>query len=306
MAAERQGHPSRAPAGRRSQGESQRGRSTAATPPRLVACRGAALPVALADACDTKATHFSPETMYHALGLAHEAQAAGELGERYDAFVVDDDALERGLADGSLVEDTRVRDALRVLAGTGEVSADASRRRFAAASGLPRSRSRAPPLSTMSRTPSTSRCTRKRSSCARSGSSTTSSSASLASSMASGIGSFAPCGGRCVEATSCDLQQLADVATARRSPSHGGPQLGGPRWRRAERADRCSLAARRRGRGCRVPRADRSSGSRGRRGPCSRHGLALRRRQLGREQRGEGRRVTRALSSHSVVASPIS
>ena len=55
--------------------------------------------------------------------------------ERYDAFVVDDHALERGLADGSLVEDTRVRDALRVLAGTGEVSADVSRRRFAAHSG---------------------------------------------------------------------------------------------------------------------------------------------------------------------------
>jgi hypothetical protein len=81
-----------------------------------------------------KATHFSPETMYHVLGLAHEAQAAGDLGERYDAFVVDDNALERGLADGSLVEDTRVRDALRVLAGTGEVSVDVSGRRFAAAS----------------------------------------------------------------------------------------------------------------------------------------------------------------------------
>ena len=78
-----------------------------------------------------KATHFSPETMYHVLGLAHEAQAAGDLGERYDAFVVDDNALERGLADGSLVEDTRVRDALRVLAGTGEVSADVARLRFA-------------------------------------------------------------------------------------------------------------------------------------------------------------------------------
>jgi hypothetical protein len=82
-----------------------------------------------------KATHFSPETMYHVLGLANEAQTAGDLGERYDAFVVDDNSLERGLADGSLVEDTRVRDALRVLAGTGEVSADVSRRRFGEASG---------------------------------------------------------------------------------------------------------------------------------------------------------------------------
>ena len=128
-----------------------------------------------------KATHFSAETMYHVLGLAHEAQAAGDLDERYDAFVVDDDALERGLADGSLVEDTRVRDALRVLAGTGEVSADVSRatlRRRPRA--LPRSPSRDPTLSTMSRTPSTSRCTRKRSSCALDGNSTISSSASRA------------------------------------------------------------------------------------------------------------------------------
>jgi hypothetical protein len=73
--------------------------------------------------------------MYHVLGLANEAQTAGDLGERYDAFVVDDNSLERGIADGSLVEDTRVRDALRVLAGTGEVSADVSRRRFGEASG---------------------------------------------------------------------------------------------------------------------------------------------------------------------------
>ena len=81
-----------------------------------------------------KANHFSPETMYHVMGLAHEAQAAGDLGERYDAFVIDDHTLERGLAEGSLVEDTRVRDALRVLAGVGEVSADMSKRRFAVVS----------------------------------------------------------------------------------------------------------------------------------------------------------------------------
>ena len=60
VAAERQGHPSRAPAGRRSQGESQRGRSTAATPPRLVSRRGSALPVALSGARDAKGDPLLP------------------------------------------------------------------------------------------------------------------------------------------------------------------------------------------------------------------------------------------------------
>ena len=60
MAAERQGHPSRARAGGRPQGESQRGRSTAAASARLVSRRGAALPVALADACDTRRRPTSP------------------------------------------------------------------------------------------------------------------------------------------------------------------------------------------------------------------------------------------------------
>jgi hypothetical protein len=43
------------------------------------------------------------------------ALAEGRLREFYDELVVDDDALERGLADGSLVIDTRLRDALRTL-----------------------------------------------------------------------------------------------------------------------------------------------------------------------------------------------
>jgi hypothetical protein len=84
-----------------------------------------------------KATHFTPEAMYHVMGLAHEAQEAGDLSERYEAFVVDDSALEQGLADGSLVEDTRVRDALRMLAGTSEVPPDMSDRRFAVTPGAP-------------------------------------------------------------------------------------------------------------------------------------------------------------------------
>jgi hypothetical protein len=39
----------------------------------------------------------------------------GRLGEFYDSLVVDDDALEKGIADGSLVLDTRLRDALQTL-----------------------------------------------------------------------------------------------------------------------------------------------------------------------------------------------
>jgi len=39
----------------------------------------------------------------------------GKVRELYDELVVDDDALERGLADGTLMLDTRLRDALRTL-----------------------------------------------------------------------------------------------------------------------------------------------------------------------------------------------
>jgi hypothetical protein len=41
--------------------------------------------------------------------------AEGRLEELYESLVVDDDALERGLSEGSLVEDARLRDALRTL-----------------------------------------------------------------------------------------------------------------------------------------------------------------------------------------------
>lgn len=46
-----------------------------------------------------------------------EAVAAGLGEERYRALVADDETLERGLAEGSLVVDERLRDALRTLAG---------------------------------------------------------------------------------------------------------------------------------------------------------------------------------------------
>jgi hypothetical protein len=44
-----------------------------------------------------------------------ELQEAGRLQEHYESLLVDDEALERGLQDGSLVRDTRLRDALRAL-----------------------------------------------------------------------------------------------------------------------------------------------------------------------------------------------
>jgi Glycosyl transferase family 2 len=46
---------------------------------------------------------------------ALQASAGGRARDRFDALVVDDDALERGLAAGSLVRDYRLRDALRSL-----------------------------------------------------------------------------------------------------------------------------------------------------------------------------------------------
>jgi len=50
-------------------------------------------------------------TGYHLTSYA--ALQGGGIDERHDAMVVDDDAVARGLADGTLVEDTRLRDALR-------------------------------------------------------------------------------------------------------------------------------------------------------------------------------------------------
>jgi BMFP domain-containing protein YqiC len=77
-----------------------------------------------------KATHHSQAAMHHSHGLVYAAARAGELTERYEAFVLDDAAVERGLADGALVEDTRLRDLLRELAGAREVPAESGERRF--------------------------------------------------------------------------------------------------------------------------------------------------------------------------------
>ena len=53
----------------------------------------------------------------------HHALEEGSLVEQYQELTVDDAALERGLADGSLVLDTRIRDALRALADVTPVPA---------------------------------------------------------------------------------------------------------------------------------------------------------------------------------------
>jgi hypothetical protein len=52
-------------------------------------------------------------TGYHLKG--YDALLDGRIEQQHAALVVDDDALERGLEEGSLVVDTRVRDALRAL-----------------------------------------------------------------------------------------------------------------------------------------------------------------------------------------------
>lgn len=49
--------------------------------------------------------------------VVRDAQRDGRIDELYRAYFVGDDELARGLGDGSLVEDTRLRDALRALRG---------------------------------------------------------------------------------------------------------------------------------------------------------------------------------------------
>jgi hypothetical protein len=57
--------------------------------------------------------HWRSGAEYHA--RAHVAQREGRLQEYYEALVVDDEALARGLEDGSLAVDSRLRDVLRTL-----------------------------------------------------------------------------------------------------------------------------------------------------------------------------------------------
>ena len=54
-----------------------------------------------------------PPTAYHA--DMYEALRSGRIGEYYESLVVSDDELERGVPEGRLVVDTRLRDTLRQL-----------------------------------------------------------------------------------------------------------------------------------------------------------------------------------------------
>jgi hypothetical protein len=59
-------------------------------------------------------------TGYHLKG--YDALQSGRIDEQYQSLVVDDDALNRGLAEGTLVEDTRLRDALRTIRDSRELT----------------------------------------------------------------------------------------------------------------------------------------------------------------------------------------
>jgi hypothetical protein len=73
--------------------------------------------------------HWADEHLRESyLAPVHEASREGRLRERFDALAVDDEARERGLADGSLAVDSRLRDALGELTLIGP---DAEGRRFA-------------------------------------------------------------------------------------------------------------------------------------------------------------------------------
>ena len=75
-------------------------------------------PIRSREQCERKYTH-----LWSALGdnrnsyydEVRRALDSGTFGEFYDSLVIDDAALDRGVADGSLVVDTRLRDVLRGL-----------------------------------------------------------------------------------------------------------------------------------------------------------------------------------------------
>jgi hypothetical protein len=75
-------------------------------------------PVRSLEQCERKYAHqqISPgQTPSPYYDRVRELIEAGRIDELYESLVVDDDALERGLQAGSLVLDTRLRDALRAL-----------------------------------------------------------------------------------------------------------------------------------------------------------------------------------------------
>ena len=75
-------------------------------------------PVRSLEQCERKYAHQqigpgqTPSPYYDRVRTCMEE---GRIAEFYESLVVDDDALERGLQDGTLVIDTRLRDALRAI-----------------------------------------------------------------------------------------------------------------------------------------------------------------------------------------------
>ena len=59
-------------------------------------------------------------TGYHL--KSYDALRAGRIDEQYESLVVDDAALERGLATGTLAVDTRLRDAVRTIRAGGKLT----------------------------------------------------------------------------------------------------------------------------------------------------------------------------------------
>jgi len=70
-----------------------------------------------------RGVRIDPDTVGHHARRAGKAIEEGLFGDWYSQYVVDDVTLERGLADGTLAVDTRLRDVLRRLAGVGELPA---------------------------------------------------------------------------------------------------------------------------------------------------------------------------------------
>jgi Glycosyl transferase family 2 len=75
--------------------------------------------------CERKYSNMSSAVAHSRNSYYDQVRSAlreGRLSDFYESLVVDDDALERGLADGSLVIDTRLRDALRTIRDGAELT----------------------------------------------------------------------------------------------------------------------------------------------------------------------------------------
>jgi hypothetical protein len=87
--------------------------------PAQVERKGAAWGAAVEKFFEGSGRARAPGAAYHA--IQHRAAEAGEIGAYYASLALDPDDVQRGLADGLLVEDTRIRDALRALSAEGGV-----------------------------------------------------------------------------------------------------------------------------------------------------------------------------------------